>query len=332
MRPKHRTGVAHTAAFCGIVILIASTAGCGACYRRLAEISAACRIRADEHHDLSQIRHETRDDLAKQREELRQLKAERDVETARLEAERARLEMEFCLANQEAERERLKSNIQENLESKVAFNVRQGLEVGELEVDVEGLKELMKQREQEELRGPPEPVRKTPCSCCDKTCGCKPGMIRRLCPKCCTKPCEAEQTCGGPEAFTRLQQEPFKQPLRPAEIPMKLPVKLTFGMQQPLIEGARITRQPSPEPLRGGPPGTPCTMPCDHGKVSLVDPNAPMPPTPREDGRIETARRPSERDGSAVLPIPPLPDEFEAVKVNVDQPSGGKELSSLPRP
>ena len=42
-------------------------------------------------------------------------------------------------------------------------------------------------------------------------------------------------------------QEPL---LRPTEIPLKLPVRLTFGMQQPRIEAVRVRR----EPVMGPPP------------------------------------------------------------------------------
>jgi hypothetical protein len=89
-------------------------------------------------------------------------------------------------------------------------------------------------------------------------------VLRRHCPRCRHKPCEAERDCGGPEALALIEQQPLKQPLRPAEIPMKLPVRLNFGFQQPEVERARIRRVPDlpPEALR---------QPCDR----CTDPNCP---------------------------------------------------------
>lgn len=37
---------------------------------------------------------------------------------------------------------------------------------------------------------------------------------------------------------------PQRQPLRPAEIPLKLPVRLIFGMQNPQIQETQIHRLP----------------------------------------------------------------------------------------
>ena len=240
-----------------LAALAAVAAGGSGC-RHVAGAYNATLIRAQEWHDLARIRQDTRDELAAQREEARRVAAQQEVEAARLAAERQRLEAEFCQANQEALQQQVRANVRDVLESKVAFEVEHGLEVGELEVDVEQLQELLKKR-QEELRRPPQPIRRPPCACCDQPCGCEPGLIRRLCPHCRHKPCEAEQKCGGPEALTQIEQQPLKQPLRPAEIPLKLPVRLTFGVQQPEMEAARIRKQPIlQEQLR-----RPCPHPCD---------------------------------------------------------------------
>ncbi|MFM7070815.1 MAG: hypothetical protein ACKO38_03345 [Planctomycetota bacterium] len=221
----------------------------------LSNVTGGVANRVEHAHDLARIRHDTRDKLADQREETRRIESDRVLEEAKLNAERQQLEAEFCHANQEALKERLRSNIKETVESKVAFNLQQGMEIGELEVDVEELQELLKNREKQPP-SPPEPLRgKPPCECCDQPCGCRPGLLRRLCSHCREKPCEAEKKCGGPEALTRLEEQPLRQPLRPTEIPLKLPVRLTFGMQQPSMEQARIRRQPLiNEPLLG-PPG-----------------------------------------------------------------------------
>ncbi len=242
--------------------------GCAAAGRHVAELYSVALIRAQESRDLSRVRQDTRDEMAQQREEARRIAAERDIEQARMAAQRAQLEMEFCRANQEAQQQQLQRNIRESVESRVAFNVVQGLEVGELEVDVEELKGLLEQREKQ----PPQPqqeAQKEPCECCDRPCGCKPGLIRRHCPHCRIKPCEAELNCGGPAALAQLEQQPQRQPLRPAEIPLKLPVRLTFGMQNPSLEQARIRR----EPLISQPQleGKPCDHPCPQGAVPCDD-------------------------------------------------------------
>ena len=309
----------------GVTIGILATAGTG-CHH-LTGLYNATLIRAQEHHDLARIRQDTREELAVQREEARRLAAERDVQAARIAAERERLEMEFCRANQEALQMRVKSNIREELESKVAFNVVHGLEVGELEVDTEKLQELLKERERLPVQAPPLPV-KRPCSCCDVPCGCEPGLLRRHCPRCCRKPCQAEQKCGGPEALTQVEQLPLRKPLRPAEIPLKLPVYLSFGMEQPAMEAARVRRQPLIEqPLR-----QPCPYPCDDpaGRCPIPCTDAlqpgPMPPravqsetipVPVPDPLEEARRRP-------LLPFLRPPETADTVEV----PASFRELGS----
>lgn len=278
-----------------IGILVTFGSGC----HHITGLYNATLIRAQEHHDLSRIRQDTREDLAVQREAARRLAAEREIEAARIAAERERLEMEFCRANQEALQMRVKSNIREELESKVAFNVVHGLEVGELEVDTEKLQELLKERERQPVQAPPQPV-KRPCACCDRPCGCEPGLLRRHCHRCRHMPCEAEQKCGGPEALTQVEQLPLRQPLRPAEIPLKLPVYLSFGMEQPQMEAARVRRQPIiSQPVR-----QPCPYPCD-------DPagRCPLPCTDRAP-RGSVAPQPVQ---SEAIPVP-VPDPLEEAR------------------
>ena len=248
-------------------VCLASLSGCTAVSQHLAGIYNAALIHAQEKQDLASIRRDTREALAEEREKARRVAAEREVEEARIAAERQRLEMQFCQANQEAAQRKVKSNIREVLESKVAFNVEQGLELGELEVDVEQLQALMKERE-EAAKKPQAPAEagKKPCACCDRPCGCEPGLLRRFCPRCRHKPCEAEKKCGGPEEYARLEQEAAKKPLRPAEIPLKLPVRLTFGLQGPEMEEARIRRESKLPPEEG-------RRPCDYCRQPCTDPN-----------------------------------------------------------
>lgn len=272
------------------VTISLSVSGC-AWGRRASELADAVRVRKGEAHDLSRIRNDTRDQLADQREEARRVQAQREVDQARLAAEKALLEMQLCRANMEAEQRALRSNIRDNVESKVAFNVTQGLEVGELEVDVEQLKKLMEDRE----KGPPDKPLLPPqeCSCCDRTCGCGTGMTRRQCHICRHKRCEAENDCGGPRALRELAELP-ERPLRPAEIPMKLPVRLTFGMQNPIIEETKITQRPlveKPHKERCS-CGKPQSCTCAAGQAAgMVGQNlegmaGPIPPVPQVD-RVE---------------------------------------------
>ena len=284
--------------------LLAVTGGSG-CHTA-ARWGNALFVHCHESHDLAQIREQTRDELSQQLIEERRLAAAREVELARFEAERRQLEREFCISNEEALRQQLRSNIREQLESKVAFNVTQAIEVGELEVDVEKLRELMTQREQppvEQFRQPPK------CPCCDQTCPCGSGILRRLCPHCRHKPCEAELKCGGPEALTQLERQPFRQPLRPAEIPLKLPVYLSFGMQQPELERARIRQQPLlQEQFR-----QPCDCPDPRGGLPCVAPVNPAVPRPLPSGPAAGGLPPNPPAASG--PPTPIADPAEEARL-----------------
>jgi hypothetical protein len=254
----------------GALVAALSSSGC-------AHLSNWCNtllIKAQEKNELAHIRHDTRAVLALERQEALRIQAERDIEEARLVAEQQRLEREFCLARQEALQRQVKRGVREVIESKVALNVEHGLEVGELEVDVAALQQLLKEREQQPLQAPPPaPLQKHPCPCCDQPCGCQAALPRRHCPHCRHKPCEAELKCGGPEAFAQLKEFPARQPLRAAEIPLKLPVRLTLGLEQPTMEAARVRRVPllPPEALQ---------RPCDHGKCPFqcTEPLGDLPP------------------------------------------------------
>jgi len=261
-----------------MTIVLASSSGCAGVGQRVENWCYGLSIWSQEKHELAEIRADTRQELSEQLTQERRLAAEREVEQARAEAERLQLEAEFCQANRERLQEQLKSNIREQVESKVAFNVRQGLEVGELVVNEEKLRELLKEREQPPPAPPRAPVREK-CSCCDAPCGCEPGLIRRHCPRCRNKPCEAEKDCGGPEALALLERQPLRQPLRPTEIPLMLPVRLTFGMQQPELESARIRRQPIVEqPPREQFREGPCARPCPGNCVDPIQLRG-LPPT-----------------------------------------------------
>src|SRR5262249_350398 len=105
--------------------------------------------------------------------------------------------------------------------------------------------------------------------------------------------------------YAQLQQQPQKQPLRPAEIPMKLPVRLMFGFQQPQLEQAQIRRQPQEQNIpcdrcpRCDAPRGQCQCPptgttiykglqAPPSESAPIDPDAPpspvySPPTPVPD-------------------------------------------------
>ncbi len=316
--------------------------GCTVAGRYVGEFHDAVQIRRHEWRELSRIREDTREELAKQREEARRVAAERDIQEALVAARRQQLEAELCQARQEALERHVTGQFQESLESKVAFNVVHGLEVGELEVDMEELKRLIEEREQqppEALEKPPEPLKKKPCECCDRPCGCKVGLVRRLCPHCRLKPCEAhqpcnvtrEEDCGGPEALTRAEQEPLRRPLRPTEIPLKLPVRLSFGMEQPYMEAARIRRE-IPEALRKPPEYEPCDngAPCDEKGCPVHSPHAGGPQRPAVPPEMKDPPVPVADPIDSVQSLPPT--SIDGTRVGFVPFSAGEFFSQRPRP
>jgi hypothetical protein len=300
-------------AFLGVTLATIVTIGTGC--QHITGLYNATLIRAQEWHDMSRIRQDTREELAQQREEARRVAAEARS-SKRIAAERLRLEMEFCMANQQAS-EGVRPVSHEQVESKVAFNVVQGMEVGELEVDTEKLQELLKERERQPVQAPVKapvraPVRK-PCECCDQPCGCEPGLLRRHCPHCRHKPCEAEEKCGGPEALREIEQQPLKQPLRAAEIPLKLPVRLSIGMQQPQMEAARIRRQPVIQ--------QPVKQPCDEPSGQCPLPCTEMaPPAGAHPTSVPTE----------IIPIP-VPDPLEEARRGQESPYSQAHFRLVPR-
>lgn len=312
-----------------------SLSGCAAVSQHISGMFDVMSIHAKQQRELSSIRQDTRTKLAQQREVVMRTEAQREIEQARIEAQRQQLEAEFCIANQEQKQRQVQQQLQQRLESKVAFNVEQGLEVGELEVDMEALKALLEKREQEQNQPQNQPqldIPKKPCSCCDQRCGCQPGLIRRLCPHCRHKPCEAEKKCGGPESFAQLQQQPQKQPLKPAEIPMRLPVKLTFGFQQPQLEQAQIRRLPPPsQPQQGGPcskcgmPGGQCQCPS-----SCVDPVHSAPGSAPVSGSQEKPISPPKPEPDAEASF--APGQVFGTLFPTSTPIVKKRETMVPRP
>lgn len=223
--------------------------GCVGVSRQMTEAYEAIFQRQREKRELAEIRHETRDELSEQRREAMREQADYEIEQARLDAEQKKLENAFCVSKREQLQEQVKSQLRDKIQSKIAFDVTHALDVGELEVDVEKLQKILKQREQLKEQ-PREPFQEGPsqkgCPCMQKNCEC--GGPKWACRKCCHKKCEPD--CGGPEAYRRALREPLKEPLRPTEIPLKLPVKLHFGMQNPEVEETKVRKEPLREPMR----------------------------------------------------------------------------------
>lgn len=237
--------------------LVAINAFSGCAY--MSNIMRGIANRIEHKQELADIRQETRERLAAERREA-----------LRTDSRVGQIESQLCKAGHEALQRQVEAQIKDKVDSQVAFNVSQGLEIGELEVDVEALKKILDEREA--AQGPPEaqqkPTQKGPnqkgpfqksslqkvaCNCDERECGCRPGLWKKFCRKCKHKKCGCEPDCGGPEALRRLAQEPLKKPLRPTEIPLKLPVRLTFGMENPRVLETRVRQEVPPEALRQGP-------------------------------------------------------------------------------
>lgn len=303
-----------TLIFVGLLAIVTNS-GC-------AGVGAFCAERINAHHDRREIRQDTREALLRQEIEALRSQAELDRRRSELHGEEMRIKNEICIANQEAVQRDVKRQIKESVHSKVALNVVQGLEFGEIEVDVEALKTMLKKREEEKEREPLTRNRPPTKSCCcqQQPCGCAHGLLKCHCSLCCRKPCEkcrCEQTCGD-EAFQRLAEEPLQRPLRPAEIPLKLPVKLSFGVDQPDVEVTRVVQEPligEPFEKQACPPQCPLPNPCRDpnrcseviapGEVNLRN----LPPAPR-----------AQMDASPMYPYttyplpPPVPRREEISK------------------
>mgnify|MGYP001588309348 CR=1 FL=1 len=103
-------------------------------------------------------------------------------------------------------------------------------------------------------------------------------------------------------------KQPQKQPLKPAEIPMRLPVKLTFGFQQPQLEQAQIRRLPPPSQSQEGGPCSKCGMPGGNCRCpdSCVDPVHSAPGSAPVSGSQE----------GPIAPPKPEPDAEASLRSN----------------
>lgn len=285
-----------TAASLALGILALSTFG-GCAWTSNVMRGIADRI--EHKQELADIRYETKRRLADERQEA-----------LRSDSRIGQLESQLCNAGQEALQRQVEAQIKDKVDSQVAFNVSQGLEVGELEVDVEALQKLLDKRKTEALQKKPvqkgphqkgpfqksshknDSLQKSYCDCDEQECGCRPGLLKKFCHHCKHKKCNCEKDCGGPEALQRLAQEPLTKPLRPTEIPMKLPVRLTIGMENPRVLKTRVRQDVPQEALQrvgdkskgGGSGGSEDPdVGCPPQVLSI-----PLPPVPVPDDDFQT--------------------------------------------
>ncbi|MDP7019607.1 MAG: hypothetical protein QGG36_27670 [Pirellulaceae bacterium] len=273
-----------------LVTLLVATVGCARTTQVLTGVTDSAVLRVQNSQELAKVRQESNSQLAAERLEAKQIAAERQRQELQIALQRQKMEMQFCQANQEAQRQALQNQLREDVHSKVAFDVIQGLDVGELEVDMDELEQLLQQREQNQaqIQAQAQAARKG-CGCDERHCGCRPGLKRRDCGACQKTSCGCpEKDCGGPAALAQAMQNAHR-PLRPQEIPLKLPVRLSFGMQQPNVEAAQI--RPRPYAPQSSPQNSP-------QQKNSVQKNASSRRSTSEDARL--SRLPS-------LPQPPRP-------------------------
>lgn len=264
-------------------------------------------LRMKERQELAQIRAETKTRLAEERTEAARIEAERMRVRLESEAKQHELEQKLCQANQEAQLANVENQLSDKLETDLGLKLTQHFEIGEIVVDQEELKKLLKQRETEAQNAPPtSPQRSSPqrsscgvdaCGCEDMECGCEPGLLKRHCDRCRLRRCncEPEPDCGGPEALNQLAQRGPK-PLRPVDIPLKLTLNQKLDFANPRIEDSRIRTQPI-LPQTGGPGSSPQYGRCEDGDKCVAqyqDPNPLM--------NASTRRTLSEE-----IPVPPKP-------------------------
>lgn len=207
---------------------------------------------------------ESADARTKQRAEFRDI--EQEARKMALESERA-----ARMAELEKDRECLQRKTEESVRSKLAFNVDQKFDVGQLQVNQDELERLMDRRkkEHEELskltqelndkarreyiqqlkdnlqsQGAPPAraplVEEEKCGCNQEVCVCaRPRRELFRAP---------ERSCQYPEPLMAAKppkfREPVKQPILPTEIPLYLPIRLGVSMENPTVQDSRIRRLP----------------------------------------------------------------------------------------
>lgn len=281
--------------------------------------------------------HELKADRMDFRADLRDIEHQQRQAARQFDRERAEVVALSDAACRDRQRAALQDQIHNQLQSKVAFDVNQGIRVGALQVDMDRLKKLVEQREAEfkrrqqqiddlnrrsqlqrdramqdylqrqqarQFENPNcgrEAARQDVCGC-ERQCQCGECQeCRSPCKKCGKK----KRRCNPPRD-PLIEQPPIRQPVREpilaTEIPLMMPVTLEFGMDNPQIEEARIRRMPAYDLTQ--PPREPAREPCSceagcEARPVYGGPSAPTAyPTPPAPNSM---RRPPAR--------PPVPSE-----------------------
>lgn len=263
-------------------------------------------LRMKERQELAQIRAETKTRLAEERTEAARIEAERMQVRLEAEARQHHLEQKLCQANQEAQLANVENQLTDKLETDLGLRLTQHFEIGEIVVDQEELKKLLKQRDDDAKNAPQtSPPGTYPhrgscqqgvCGCEEMECGCEPGLLRKHCDRCRLRRCncQPEPDCGGPEALNQLAQRGPK-PLRPVDIPLKLTLNQKIDFANPRIEDSRVRTQPV-LPQYG--PGTaPQYGPCEQRDDCVIDKGNGNP-------LVNASTR---RTVSEEIPVPPKP-------------------------
>jgi hypothetical protein len=251
-------------------------------------------------NEVGEARSELREVRVDERQQYRDIERDTRLSTRQYDAERAQLVALSEQACQERQREALRSQIRDSVQSKVVFDMNHAMQVGQLQVDYDKLQKLVAEREKEfkdrqalvdrlndeakrqfesefedysreqlrqQLNDPVcgREALNEGCDSCEGACRCGKhkkhfGKHKRPCDKLADFPREP------------LRQA-VRQPILPTEIPLMLPVTLELGMQQPTIEDTRVRR----EPLRDFRPREPLREPCDSPGSPPCKDNCPNP-------------------------------------------------------
>lgn len=259
---------------------------------------------------------ETRKEMCATRADIYDAKTDLCVEQQKLQqdacAAQAQMELEKCRAQfqqelaemragMELQKEEVRGQFRERLRSNLALNLDQHVEVGQLQVNTEQLKQLIEERDKEhkdasqlyerledsrraKLRenmleaarqaldaGDPEKCRTIMQSC---ACGNYLPLNGD-----CSQPIQQKLT------QREAMKEPVKQPILPTEIPLMLPIKISVGMDSPSIQNARVQQLRVREPMKE-------CQPCD--QCSAYNPKCPT---------CNSVAK------AALSPIPPIPPE-----------------------
>jgi len=203
-------------------------------------------------------------------ERVEEAQAERERNLA-IKAEKRRMELESQHSQCDQNMEDARRQTADSLRSKVSLDLDQSLRLGQLQVDVTKLKELLAQREKEneeanKLHAEIEKqfkARQKDAALAEAK-RIIDGLDRKTenataaCghPSCCSAGCQNPhcwrhhmKSCEGPSQLNALAQRmpdlPAQRALQPTEIPLMIPVFLDIGFDNPRIEEARVRKVPT---------------------------------------------------------------------------------------